>query len=44
MKFKKFTFKFKAGNITVLALHYNVAAVLAQAQAIERGWDYNIIK
>jgi hypothetical protein len=43
MKFKRFTFKFKDGNITVYALHREVAVILAQAHAIERGWDYTIL-
>ena len=43
MRFKKFTFRFKGGDITVYALHYDVAKILAQAKAIERGWDYTIL-
>lgn len=43
MKFKKFTFRFKAGTITVNALYIEVAKILAQAKAIERGWDYTIL-
>lgn len=43
MKFKKFTFRFKGGTITVSALYYEVATILAQAKAIERGWDYTIL-
>ena len=43
MRLKRFVFRFKAGNITTYALYYDVAKVLAQAQAIERGWDYTIL-
>lgn len=43
MRLKPFTFKFKAGTITTYALYYDVAKVLAQTKAIERGWDYTIL-
>lgn len=43
MRLRRFTFKFKAGEITTYAIHYDVAKVLAQAHAIERGWDYTIL-
>lgn len=43
MKFRRFTFKFKDGELSVYALHYDVAKILAQAHAIERGWDYTIL-
>lgn len=43
MKLYRFTFRFKAGKITVYALYRQVAEVLAQAEAIERGWDYTIL-
>ena len=43
MKLTNFTLKFKGGEITVLAFNYNEAKILAQAEAIKRGWDYTII-
>lgn len=43
MKFTNYTFKFKGGEITVRALNENQARILAQAQAINRCWDYEII-
>lgn len=43
MKFREFTFNFKGGPITVLALGYETAKILAQAEAIKRGWDYTIM-
>lgn len=43
MKFRTFTFKFKGGPITVRAIGYNTAKIIAQATAIERGWDYTIL-
>lgn len=43
MKFTVFTFKFKGGPITVRALCYEEAKILAQAEAIKRCWDYEII-
>lgn len=41
MKFSTFTFTFKGGNITVRAFTYEQALILAQAEAINRGWDYH---
>ena len=43
MKFTLFTFKFKGGTITVRALGYEQAKILAQAEAIRRAWDYTIL-
>ena len=43
MKTTPFTFNFKGGPITVLAFHKEEAKILAQAEAIKRGWDYTII-
>ncbi len=43
MRLRRFTFQFKAGEITVYAIFPEVAKVLAQAKAIERGWDYTIL-
>jgi hypothetical protein len=42
MKFTNYTFKFKGGQITVRALNEKEAKILAQAKAIEHGWDYEI--
>ena len=43
MKRFKFTIMFKGGNIEVRAFNYTEAKILAQAEAIKRGWDYTII-
>lgn len=43
MKFTTYTFNFKGGQITVKALNENQARILAQAEAINRCWDYEII-
>ena len=43
MKFTAYTFKFKGGKITVLALNEREARILAQAEAIRRAWDYTIL-
>lgn len=43
MKFTTYKFKFKGGEITVRALNETEARILAQAQAINRCWDYEII-
>lgn len=44
MKLKFFTFNFKSGPITVSAFNYEEAKILAQAEAIQRGWNYEIVK
>lgn len=44
MKLTKFTFTFKGGTITVSALNKNQAKILAQAEAIKRGWDYATVE
>ena len=44
MKHTKYTFNFKGGPITVWALGYEEAKMLAQAEAIRNGWDYHIIE
>jgi hypothetical protein len=44
MKTRNFTFYFKGGAITVRAFNENEAKILAQAKAIENGWDYTIQK
>ena len=43
MKFNNYTFCFKGGEITVRAFSTESAKILAQAEAIKRGWDYAII-
>lgn len=42
MKKTKYTFNFKGGNVTVWAFNEIEGAILAQAEAIKRGWDYKI--
>ena len=42
MKLTTYTFNFKGGQITVRALDENQARILAQAEAINRCWDYEI--
>lgn len=42
MKEREYTFNFKGGSITVWALGYEQAKILAQAKAISNGWDYHI--
>ena len=42
MKPRKFTFYFKGGQITVSSLNYDQGKILAQAKAIENGWDHTI--
>ncbi len=44
MKFTKYSIKFLGGVIDVLALDYEQAKILAQAEAIKRGWNYEIQK
>ena len=44
MKFTTYTFNFKGGQITVRAFNEREAKILAQAEAIKRGWDYEIQK
>ena len=43
MKLYSYTFTFKGGKITVRAMNGEAAKILAQAEAIKRGWDYEII-
>ena len=43
MKFTTYTFNFKGGSITVRAFNYEQAKILAQAEAINRSWDYTIL-
>lgn len=39
-----YQFRFASGTIEVYALNETEAEILAQAEAIKRGWDYKIIK
>ena len=39
-----YQFRFLNGTIEVSALNEAEAEILAQAEAIKRGWDYRIIK
>ena len=40
---KLYKIYFKGGTITVSALNYKEAKILAQAEAIKKGWDYTIV-
>lgn len=42
MKLTKYTFNFKGGKISVMAFNKIEGRILAQAEAIKRGWDYAI--
>lgn len=42
MKQTRYTFNFKSGQITVWAFNEIEGRILAQAEAIKRGWDYTI--
>lgn len=42
MKLTNYTFNFKGGEIRVRAFNEKEAKILAQAEAIKRGWDYEI--
>ena len=44
MKLTNYTFEFKGGKIKVRAFNEKEARILAQAQAINNGWDYSIIR
>ena len=43
MKLYRYTYTFKGGKITVRAMNDEMAKILAQAEAIKRGWDYETI-
>ena len=43
MKFTLYTFNFKGGLITVRAFNEREATILAQAEAIHRGWDFTVL-
>lgn len=42
MKLTKYTFIFKGGKISVMAFNKIEGRILAQAEAIKKGWDYTI--
>ena len=45
MKRSRFVFKFKnGGTIAVYAFNTNEAKILAQAEAIRLGWDYEVVE
>ena len=44
MKLTRFKFKFAAGEIEICAMNQEEATILAQAEAINRGWDYRKIE
>ena len=43
MKQRLYTINFKSGSITVQAFNYEQAQILAQSEAIQKGWDYTIV-
>jgi hypothetical protein len=43
MRHYSYTFTFKGGKITVRAMNGETAKILAQAEAIKKGWGYEII-
>ena len=44
MKETKYMIRFAAGTLVVYAMSEAEAKILAQAEAIKKGWDYRIIK
>lgn len=42
MKPTKYTIYFKGGPVVVYALNSDQAKILAQAEAIKKGWDYEV--
>ena len=42
MKHTKYSIKFLGGVIDVWAFNYEQSKILAQAEAIKRGWNYEI--
>lgn len=44
MKLQKFVFKFLGGEITVSAFNKSEGKILAQAEAIRRGWNYEVLE
>ncbi len=43
MKLTRYEIKFLGGTIEVWASNYEQAKILAQAEAIKRAWNYEII-
>ena len=43
MKLTKFSLKFKGGVISVMAFNKMEGKILAKAEAIKRGWDYEVL-
>jgi hypothetical protein len=43
MKYYRYVVKFRGGEITVYALGWAQAEILARAEAIKKCWDYEII-
>ena len=43
MKLTEFSIKFLGGTIKIRAFNYEQAKILAQAEAIKRAWNYEII-
>ena len=43
MRKYKFTFNFKGGPIVVWAFNKIQGKILAQAEAIKNGWDYEVL-
>lgn len=43
MKRERYSFNFKGGRIEVFALSYEAGKILAQSEAIKRGWDWTLI-
>ena len=41
---KKFSFRFEDGTIEVSASNIKEGKILAQAEAIKRGWNYGLLK
>ena len=44
MKETKYTIRFAAGSLVVYAHNEEEAKILAQAEAIKKGWDYRIVR
>jgi hypothetical protein len=44
MKMTHYEFAFESGSIYTSAFSYEEALILAQAEAINRGWNYKTLK
>ena len=44
MNRKLYVVRFKAGKVQVRAFNQKEAEILAQAEAIQNGWDYTILE